>query len=646
RYELPQRVDVSAIYPVKAPNGSTIILYGSENGVGILWRGGRPLKQTVSAPKAPVKQPPKVNGTKNAIVIIDSDDDEPAKTAPAPAPKAEFEEEDEELDPDRPYPSIIQQVRLPLDTEVLHIAVPQVPTAAELLPGEETPLIFKEKLVFAVACADFTVRIITLPLSPPPSAAKERPSNSKSLFGEEVVKIPTYVGHQTIPSGVSITWTSKAEPRGVAPPEDAMEVDGDEDKALASGRRSPKKKRAPSHSEAEKDAKGFDLLVASHSAELGGLLKIWRFALAETPVEPTNPISLYQTVTLSKPASKIAFNTAQFPKRRHSQLLITDLAGTARIYDPFAPRKRNASSGPTGAFVALFKTQFETNKASVPSAPVLASRKPILDAAWVSDGHSILALLADGEWGIWDVKQADSNAHTDPSVFSLRNFVGTSETDKSGSGASSPKSRSSRSSLVPMTPNTRRRKEETLFQGSSSTTIPTRGGVTVASLASSSGEAAEESVIIWYGKEVYRLADLAKFRARAATSNASSPLPGPGLAQVHDIPLLGESIVSATQFDTTRREARMAIPRDILFSAEHRLIISTTTNRPTERDAPARVAREDVEEEDARRGDQALLSRGELGIDGMQRMLNNMGRSGSQNTLTLGNPRKVLFAPS
>lgn len=572
------------------------------------------------------------------MVIDSDDDDEPAKAASHPPLKAEFEDDEEELDPDRPYPSVVQQIRLPLNTEVLHVAVPQVPAPSELQPGHTIPPIFKEKIVFAVACTDFTVRIITLPLSPPPNAAKERPSTGKSLHGEEVVKIPTYAGHQTVPSGVSITWTLQTTRGHGEAAGDEMDVD--QDSATAPLRRSPRKKQAQSQPTVARDTEGFDLLVASHSPELGGLLKIWRFSLTDTSVRTTNPISPYQTVTLDKPAAKIAFNTAHYPKKRHSQLLIADSAGVARIYDPLSPRKRSSTSG---AFVALFRTRFENIKSSVPYPPTLASRKPILDAAWVSGGHSILALLADGEWGIWDMQQDGSKSAADPSAFSVRNFVGISESDRSSSGASSPKSRSSRSSLVPMTPNTRRRTQEVLFQGNPSNSIPTRGGVSVASLASTSGDAVLESVVIWYGKEVYRLTDLAKYRARAAASSAGSSLPGPGLSQVHDIPLLGEPIVSVSQFDTTRKEAQMAVPRSLLISAGYRLIISTITNQVVDRDASTVSSKEQVEEEDTRRTDQALLARGELGLEGMSRLLDNMSGSGPNNTLTLGNPRKVLF---
>ena len=68
--------------------------------MGVVWRGGRPLKKNAPPPKEPAK-PANVNGTSNdAIMIIDSDDEEPAKAAPQQPQEAEFEDEDEELVPD------------------------------------------------------------------------------------------------------------------------------------------------------------------------------------------------------------------------------------------------------------------------------------------------------------------------------------------------------------------------------------------------------------------------------------------------------------------------------------------------------------------------------------------------------------------
>jgi hypothetical protein len=627
----------ATIYPVKAPNGSTIILYGHETGVGVAWRGGRPLKKTSAPPKQPAK-PAKVNGTNNdVIMIIDSDDDEPAKTASPPPPPAEFDDEEEELDPDEPYPSFVQQFRLALNAQVLNIAVPQIPAVSPLRPADTIPAIFSKNMVFAVTCADCTVRIITLPLSPPSDAAKE-----KSQFGEAVVKIH---GHQSIPRGTTMTWTSKSEPANQVHSDDEMDVDDDANAEATSTRRG-----RSSHS-ANTGEEGFDLLVATHSAELGGLLKIWRFQLAEKSVTAAHPIAPYKTVALRKPASRVAFNTAHYPKRRHAQLLISDSTGTARIYDVFAPgsskRRANGSSIESGAFVSTFRSSFEGSKGNPYAAPVLAARKPIIDATWVSDGRHILTLLADGEWGIWDVDRSGPSPPADPLAFSLRGYVGTSEKESNVSGASSPK-RGGRSLLAPMTPNTRRKKEEHLFQGSPSmSTVVPQGGVSVASLSSSNGATPEDSVIIWYGSEIYRIADLAKFWARTASASSGNSLPSPSLTQIQDTSLFGETITSISQFDTTSQASRMAIPRDILISAEHRLIISTGTTQSLGRDLNAAFAQEKVESDEARKTDQALLSHGELDLGGMDRLLGDMeGSNVLSKNLTLGNPRKVLFASS
>ncbi|KAF1956480.1 hypothetical protein CC80DRAFT_444875 [Byssothecium circinans] len=637
RYELPRRVHDTNIYPVKASNGSTIILYGQDGGVGILWRGGRPFKKSVPLPKAPVK----VNGTSktNVISLDDSDDDEPP-------PKAEFDDEEEELDPDQPYPSIIQQIYLPLNTDVLHIAVPAIAPALERLPTASTPPIFAKKICFAIACTDYSVRIVTLPLAPPPDAAKARSSSGKSLYGEEVTKIPVYAGHQDIPRGVSMTWTSRSEPNHKHSSDDDMDADGEGEEGATPGRRSPRKKQPRSRSTTAGDASSFDLLVASHTAELGGLLNVWRFNLTDTSVKLNNPVAPYYSRTLQKPATKVAFNIAQYPKARHSQLLVVDRSGTARVVDLFAARTNRAGTRlpKLGATVASFKTGFEHAKANSP--PILAARKAIIDAAWASDGRHIVALLSDGEWGVWDVDRSGPSPPADPSAFSLRGFVGTSDNERASSGPSSPKARSSRGSLAPMTPNTRRKKEEVLFHSSSSSSIPPHGGVSVASLHTTHDEPIQDSVIIWYGAEIHRIPDLAKFWARSAAGSNGSSLPGPGLSQLQDISIMGETITSVDQFDTTVQDARMALPRNILVAGEHRLVITApNTTQQVGRDLTAIFAREQEEEEGARRTDLALLSQGELDLGGMNRMLGDI-EGGTSRSLVLGNPRKVLFASS
>jgi len=259
-------------------------------------------------------------------------------------------------------------------------------------------------------------------------------------------------------------------------------------------------------------------------------------------------------------------------------------------------------------------------------------------------------LLADGEWGIWDVDRSGPSPPSDPSAFSIRGFVVTSDGMRASSGPSSPKSRNDRHSLVPMTPNTRRTKEEALFHGNATSSFtPNRGGVSVASLHPTTGDASEDSVIIWYGVEVFRIPNLEKFWARTVSGNNGNSLPGPGLSQLQGLSLYGEDITSLTQLDTSAREARMAIPRDILISTDHRLIFLVHTNQPIGRDLNDAFAKEQAEEAEARKTDQALLARGELDLGGMGRLIEDMetgeGASGSR-SMVLGNPRKVLFASS
>jgi hypothetical protein len=330
-------------------------------------------------------------------------------------------------------------------------------------------------------------------------------------------------------------------------------------------------------------------------------------------------------------------------------LFITDSTGTARIYDvAAAPNPKRWTSGgrnEPGAFVGTFRSSFEGVKNVTLTPAVLASRKAIIDAAWASDGHHIVALLADGEWGVWDVDRSGPSPPADPSAFSLRGFIGSTEKEGSNSGATSPKR--SRNSLAPMTPNTRRRKEEHLFQGNlPSSAAATRGGISVASTLSANGATSEDSVIIWYGSEIYKIADLTKFWSRTATASSGNSLPGPGL-QIQEVVLYGEAITSVSQFDTTTQASRMAVARDTLISAEHRLIITATTNQPLGRDIHSMFTREQVDDVATKRTDQALLVRGELDLGGMDRMLDGMESSATTSkNLTMGGPRKVLFASS
>ncbi|OCK76344.1 hypothetical protein K432DRAFT_306547 [Lepidopterella palustris CBS 459.81] len=658
-YELPHRIHEAKIYPVKAPNGSTIILYGHEHGVRILWRDGRPPTKNARTREQPT--PPPVNGTGNeSIMIIDSDDEEPRsrKIIHYLPDEAEFESEEEELDPEQPFPSFIQQIDLPLNTEALHIAIPQIPPITSIRPAESMPPVFNKKIVFAVACVDFSVRIITLPLNPPSAVTKTKPlEKHRTRWGEEIIEIKGQAGHQSIPNGVAMTWTSKIPVTSDDESEDGM-PDDDDDEPTPRRNRSSLTKGSRSRSGNRNDINGWDLLVASHSAELSGLLRVWRFPIEndrfKNSIYAPNPILPLRTQYLTSPTSHIAFSPAHHPKRRHSQLLVVDPKGIVRIYDPFAsPRTRprsgriDESTSETGAWLSSFSTSFEAPKHYATSVPALAHRKRILDASWASDGRSIIALLTDGEWGIWDVDQSGPNPPTNPTSFAIRGFIGTATSSNNSSASSGSKPRGSRSTLAPMTPNTRRTKEESLFHGSASgqSNVP-RGGISIATLHSISGGAPEDSVILWYGQESYRIPNLGQFWARSASGSGGS-LYGPGLSRIQGLNLHGEALNSIEQFGTTTAAARMAVPRDLLVVAEHSLIVLTTTTVQLGRDLSDSLlfGREREEEEQTRRADQTLLASGELDIGGMDRLLDSMEAT-QGGTIGFGNPRKVLFDTS
>ena len=72
-YETPHRIHDIAVYPFSSPNGSNIVIYGHDNGVRIIWRGGRPFR-----PQSVPEDKSKTNGANaDDVMVIDSDDETP-----------------------------------------------------------------------------------------------------------------------------------------------------------------------------------------------------------------------------------------------------------------------------------------------------------------------------------------------------------------------------------------------------------------------------------------------------------------------------------------------------------------------------------------------------------------------------------------
>lgn len=666
-YELPHRVFVSKIYPKNPPNGSTAILYGHDFGVRILWRGGRRLK--AGSPTTNAHSKSSVNGAgKDAVIIIDSDDEEPSDRTNFAQEEAQYESEEEELDLSQPAPSIIQSLDVELGSPVFHIATPDLKSSS----ADSQPKIFNEKIVFSATCADNSVRIVSIPLNPP-SDSQEAESSRK-----QILDIRGHNGHQDIPNAITMTWTSRYDTS--IDESGFMELEGEEESTQSP--RISRRKSNPAQllsrmrpKAALENNEDWDILIASHSPELTGLLRVYRIPLqfdGREQIMASEPILPYQTLFLTTPATHVSFSPASYPSFRHSRLLIVQPKGFLRIYDPLAP-----TANQQGAWIAQFSTSFTgTRQGDIYAAP-LAQRKNILDAQWTTGGRNVFALLSDGEWGIWDIDQSgpktskpsqELSAARPLNSFALHGYLssasavsGTSQTSNraraSGASISASTTATARSALAPMTPNTRRIKEDKLFRGqasgltttASSPTSPhvlPRGGLSVRSAASSSGGIPEDSVVLWYGSEAFRIPSLAHFWARStaggdgSSKGSGGTLFGPGLARLDGLDLLGEIIQNVDQFESDTAAAALrgntasTAARDVLIVTDHRLLVLSSTSLATAVAVPAGDAQDiggglfdrarAADDESTRGIEQSLLKRGELDLGGMHRLLDGM----------------------
>lgn len=611
---------------------------------------------------------PKVNGAdKNTIIIIDSDDEDPppngAITSHGPPT---FEDEEEEYDASDPYLPILQHLDLPLGGDVLNIAFPYVPSESARDMAASLPPILLQKIVVAATCFDNSVRLITLPLVPPSPASKLHidlrsnlvfAGNGKGPHGTQILTLSGNAGHQTIPSDVSITYTS-------------MDVGREEDEDLNVGKDGGDKPQSPSRTrrrspsknipKAERSLGGPDwgFLLASHSPEISGMLLLYRIPIIKSGSGSDSDYTLssdnltpFQIQYLPSPAIGITFNPSLYPSTRHSQLLLACAEGTVKIYDCVLPHSLRGNN--TCSWLMSLHSPAD-NHSSTPS------RKRIVNAAWVLGGKGIMVLLADGEWGIWDLEGTMSEATTGskrrgsgtsgvPTTFALSGWLGST-------ASSAPKSSNSKvetkSKLAPMTPGTRRVREEVLFAGPpTNETYHLKGGISVTKFDDPKREnTASEAVTLWHGTKVLTIPNLHSYwgiqvAGKGTLFGRDSQAPS---TKIHDLNLGGELASSVDQLPPTATNRTSPSHRDLVISAEHRLVFLTAPLQEPEPEdgmpSPARAEKPDST-------DQQLLARGELDVGGMERILAGMTHGRGNGNGAIGDfphgargKRKVLFA--
>jgi hypothetical protein len=602
-YECPHRLNVTKVYPVQSPRGADIIISGYDNGLHILWRGGRPLSTASRTVTERVKD-------FSATRTLRTEWNQPIDLKESPVTedipdkyKPRYDPEEEELDEDEPYPSFTQELKLSFGSPVLHLALPNVPQASSSLQSKaRVPLIVSQRIVLAVACADATLRLITLPLTPPSASAKRN-----GRLGAQICHLSPSAPSSAMARDVALTWTSSST---LSEAGQQMDLDN------------------PQQQPTTNDEK-LDLLVASSTSAHLETLTFYRIPIAFNEItggKVPAAVAPFHAVPLSSSTQCLRFSTAQYPSRHHSRLLVADVKGTLKIYDPLAPKGRPSSrtsaddtSVENGTWISAFNTSFQMPKGATSNYPGLAQRRKIVDVAWVSEGRAALVLLDRGEWGVWDIEgmtQKKMNA------FALQGFIGSPD----AAPASELKSRSTQG-LAPSTPNTRQQRQESLFgapKPAAPATTTARGGVCAIATAGSHGHL-DDSVVLWYGSEAYHISSLAALWQRSLNSSGKDigSLYGPGLSHIEGLDLSGEILNGVTQFpirSTAINLGPMSL-RDFAVTGEYSLVIIQSMRPQT----PSRSLFAQAASNGPSIFDQQLLERGELDLGGMDRLLNGMG---------------------
>ncbi|WEW57586.1 hypothetical protein PRK78_003053 [Emydomyces testavorans] len=646
-YEFPHRVYDARVYPVQAPNGSTIIIYGHEMGIRILWRGGRRIKpyEENKDDTAEDVESKANDGNDDVVMIIDSDDEDNAPAAQKEViPTIQYEEEEDEIDPRRPFLNIVQQFDIHLGVKAFKLSIPSILPGA-IRPLDSVPPVLSKMIIVTAACADSSIRLIAAPLSPPP------PTGSPYPWDFQTLTIPAQNVH-SVPAIMSMTLTCEK-------PDDKVD----------SRSRSRGREDIP-----PKPTGTWKLLLAVHSMEAAGKLSIHQLRFAEQPIQASYPYKLstddlipIQELYLSSPAKSMAFNPSQYPSDRHAHLLLAYETGSVELYSFLSPkpqkvdrRRSRANTGQTkirAKWLFTFYTDFDQ------SSPELLRRKKIVDAKWALGGRTIMALTTEGEWGLWDTEGSGpdqrglENVSTisagQLSSFVLRGRVTSSEVSSNPqSTRSASPAQQNKLKFAPMTPSTRRMREEALFKGASQRTVASnhsyRGCISVIPTNQGWDKPVDESVLIWHGDKNVRIPSLLSlWKCSTQPSEVARESPNQYKPTIIEkINLLGEleSGICYIPFhsrSSANKSSKDSRP-DILITAETRLLILASKLQLPEEE---KEDQEMVEQNATADLDQVRLQRGELDLDGMGRVLAGMAGSAYANRPnTFKSPQNALFS--
>lgn len=617
------------VYPIQAPNGSTVIIYGHETGIRILWRGGRRIKSYKEPENDADDQATKSNNASDdVIMIIDSDEEDSAPTGQIEViPTVEYEDEEDEIEPRSPFQNIIRDFDISLGVKVMRISIPSILPDAIRSADSVSPVL-SNMIIVAASGADSSVHIVTVPLTPPP------PPNSPYLWDFQTLAIPA-LNIQSVPAAVSMTVTCEE-----------------------TGKTGESEGRSLSKQDASPESSGqWKLLLAIHSTEAAGKLSLYQLQFDRQPIQAPYSYKLSsdnllpeQQVYLLSPAKSVTFHPSQYPSDRHGHLLLVFENGSVDLYSllpsksqsaPTPDRRRSKAKEQNGINAKRYFTLYTDFDQSSENC----LRKRIVDAKWVLGGRAVMALTTDGEWGLWDIDgSGPDQAHqlnvvtlpaSQLSSFVLTGRVSSSEvSSRTQTTHSASKVGQAKTKFAPMTPSTRRIREEALFKGAPQRPLVSshsyRGGISVVPANQGWDKPVDESILIWHedkNVEIPSLLSLWKNSNKPAeTVFESSTKYKP--RSIENINLLGELEKGVcyipAHFRPAAGQSKDDSSRpDILITAETRLLILATKLQLPEEEE---VEEEIMEQNAADEQDQQMLEHGELGLEGMDRMLASMAR--------------------
>lgn len=390
-YDLPHaHVYTSKFYPRSLASRPTtlseILVYGHESGITVLWRASGGSKKTrkdsfLKSKAPPPPPPPHGDAGDDAMALDGGDDDDDAPNRREP-------EEDVGED------GFACSYNIHLGTPVHHISFPP----ASILPSdfeavvpagdgedEEGDLLkslpnslLQKNILIAAACGDRAIRLITLPRAPPASSSAKKREHITVLGGG-------VTGHHDTISAISVS---------IVPTPSSAYSPARSPAVSLTASPSFNDPYSPPHFDSPN---GWDILLASSSADTTGIVYLWRISLLpparNSPLPVTfKPTSRPTPVFLHTPATSLSFNTAPTSISRRHHLLVSDHKGAVRILDTQA-----------NAWLCSFYTPF---------SHTTDRRKKVLDCAWCTGGRGIIVLCGGGEWGIWDLEGVLSRTDT------------------------------------------------------------------------------------------------------------------------------------------------------------------------------------------------------------------------------------------